>query len=244
MDWWMIFLLCLLPVAAFLYAAVGHGGASSYLMILTLMGFLPEYIRPSALLLNIFVSLISYLNFRKRESLQKDLFFSLIIFSIPAAYIGGTILLDTMIYRKLLGVILLFPALKFLSFFPESTKPVIERKVWMAPVLGILIGLLSGLVGIGGGVLLTPIILMLGWANVKQTAVMSSLFIFLNSIAGFVGAGSLDFNLPNQFWILIPLTIFGGLLGGYFGAKKFSHSALRYLLCAVLIFASVKLLIN
>lgn len=244
MDWWMIFLFCLLPVAAFLYASVGHGGASSYLMILTLMGFLPEDIRPSALLLNIFVSLISYLNFRKRESLQKDLFFSLIIFSIPAAYIGGTILLDTTIYRKLLGVILLFPALRFLSFFPESTKPVIERKVWMAPVLGILIGLLSGLVGIGGGVLLTPIILMLGWANVKQTAVISSLFIFLNSIAGFIGAGSLDFDLPSQFWILIPLTIFGGLLGGYFGARKFSNSALRYLLCIVLIFASVKLLIN
>ena len=176
--------------------------------------------------------------------MQKDLFFSLIIFSIPAAYIGGTILLDTGIYRKLLGVILLFPALRFLYFFPESKKPVIERKVWMAPVLGILIGLLSGLVGIGGGVLLTPIILMLGWANVKQTAVISSLFIFLNSIAGFVGAGSLDFDLPNQFWVLIPLTILGGLLGGYFGARKFSNSALRYLLCAVLIFASVKLLIN
>ncbi|MFD2037472.1 sulfite exporter TauE/SafE family protein [Belliella marina] len=244
MDLWTVFLFCLLPIAAFLYASVGHGGASSYLMILTLMGFLPEEIRPSALLLNIFVSLISFLNFRKQESLQKDLFWSLILFSIPAAYVGGTILLDTAIYRKILGIILLFPALKFLSVFPESTKVVVERKVWMGPLLGVVIGLLSGLVGIGGGVLLTPIILMLGWANVKQTAVLSSLFIFLNSIAGFVGSGSLDFDLPSQFWILIPITIIGGLLGGYFGAKRFSNAALRYLLCAVLIFASVKLLLN
>ncbi|MCH7398790.1 sulfite exporter TauE/SafE family protein [Belliella sp. DSM 107340] len=244
MDLWTLVLFCLLPIAAFLYASVGHGGASSYLMILTLMGFLPEDIRPSALLLNIFVSLISFLNFRKQESLQRDLFFSLIVFSIPAAYLGGTILLDTDIYRKILGVILLFPALRFLMVFPESKKVVVERKIWMAPLLGVLIGLLSGLVGIGGGVLLTPIVLVLGWANVKQTAVLSSLFIFLNSIAGFVGSGALNFDLPSEFWVLIPITIAGGLLGGYFGARKFSNSALRYLLCAVLIFASVKLLLN
>ena len=111
MENWDYFLYLLMPFAAFMYAAVGHGGASSYLMILALMGFAPQEIRPSALILNVFVSLISFLNYRKAALFPMRLFLTLVIFSVPAAYLGGRILLDATIYKQVLGVLLLFPVL-------------------------------------------------------------------------------------------------------------------------------------
>jgi uncharacterized membrane protein YfcA len=240
-DWLLYFLM---PIAAFFYASVGHGGASSYLMILALIGFAPEEIRPSALILNMFVSMISFLNYRKSVIFPIRLFLSLIIFSIPAAYLGGTILLETGIYKQILGVLLMFPVLRFAGVFPVSKTSKVEQKWWMAPVLGVAIGLLSGMIGIGGGIILSPIILMLGWAGVKETAALSALFIFLNSVAGFLGASVFHIELTTQLWIILPLTIAGGALGAYLGARKFSPQLLKYLLAFVLLFAAVKLIIG
>lgn len=244
METWDLFLYFLMPFAAFVYASVGHGGASSYLMILALMGFAPEEIRPSALILNMFVSMIAFLNYRKSGVFPTKLFLSLTIFSIPAAYLGGTILLDAGIYKQVLGVLLLFPVLKFAGVFPVSQTSKVEQKWWMAPLLGIGIGLLSGMIGIGGGIILTPIILMLGWAGVKETAALSALFIFLNSVAGFLGASVFHIELTTQLWIILPLTIAGGAFGAYLGARKFSPQLLKYLLAFVLLFAAVKLIIG
>lgn len=240
-DWLLYFLM---PVAAFFYASVGHGGASSYLMILALIGFAPEEIRPSALILNMFVSMISFLNYRNSGIFPLKLFLSLVIFSIPAAYLGGTILLDAGIYKRVLGILLFFPVLRFAGIFPISEKEKVEQKWWMAPILGIGIGLLSGMIGIGGGIILSPIILMLGWAGVKETAALSALFIFLNSVAGFLGASVFHVEFSQQLWILLPLTVAGGAVGAYLGAKKFSPKALKYLLALVLAFAAVKLIIG
>lgn len=244
MEGWTWALYILMPLAAFFYASVGHGGASSYLMLLALMGFAPEEIRPSALILNMFVSMISFLNYRKSGEFPLNLFISLAAFSIPAAYLGGTILLDAGIYKQVLGFLLLFPVLRFAGVFPISETEKIERKWWMAPILGLLIGLLSGMIGIGGGIILSPIILMLGWAGVKETAALSALFIFLNSVAGFIGASVFHIDFPMELWILLPLTVAGGALGAYLGAKKFSSQTLKYLLAFVLFFAAVKLIIG
>lgn len=237
-------LFFLMPFAAFLYASVGHGGASSYLMILALLGFAPEEIRPTALILNMMVSMASFLNYRKAGEFPTSLFWSLILFSIPAAYLGGTILLDASIYKKILGALLLFPALKFAGVFPIADHVKIERTWWMGPLLGILIGFLSGMIGIGGGIILTPILLMLGWAGVKETAALSALFIFLNSVAGFLGASIYELPLKEELWVLVPLTVAGGVLGAYLGAKKFSVKSLKYLLAFVLLFASIKLMLS
>ena len=237
-------LFFLMPFAAFLYASVGHGGASSYLMILALLGFAPEEIRPTALILNMMVSMVAYLNYRKAGVFPMQLFLSLILFSIPAAYLGGTILLNATVYKKVLGFLLIFPVLKFGGVFPISKDEQVERKWWMPPVLGILIGFVSGMIGIGGGIILTPIILMLGWAGVKETATLSALFIFLNSVAGFVGAATYEITVSQELWVLIPLTVLGGALGAYLGAKRFSVKVLKYMLAAVLLFASVKLILS
>lgn len=235
-------LYLLLPIVAFLYASVGHGGASSYLMVLALLNFAPEQIRPTALIMNMFVSLMAFLSFRKASTFPTQLFISLILFSIPAAYLGGSILVDTVLYKRILGILLFFPILRFMNVFPVSDRPAMERQWWMGPVLGLLIGFFSGLIGIGGGIILSPILLMLGWTNMKETAAVSALFIFFNSVSGFLGADGFQVEIDRQLWIVMPLTIAGGALGAYLGAKKFNPVMIKYLLTVVLFIAAVKLI--
>jgi uncharacterized protein len=237
-------LYLLLPLFAFLYASVGHGGASSYLMVLALLGFAPEQIRPTALVLNMFVSLLAYLNFRKVTAIPWNLFLALAICSIPAAYFGGTLLIDASLYKKILGVLLFFPILRFLNVFPVSKEQLIQQRWWMASILGLLIGFCSGLIGIGGGIILSPILLLLGWTDIKQTAAISALFIFINSVSGFIGASGFQMQVDPQLWVLMPLTIAGGALGAYYGAHKFNSKAIKQLLTAVLVIAAVKLILD
>lgn len=239
---WMI-LFMLLPLAAFFYASVGHGGASSYLMLLTLFQVDPLQIRPAALLMNMFVSGLAFLNYRKTCRFQHSLFWPLILFSVPAAFLGGSIVVDEHLYRKILGVLLLFPVARFLNLFPENKAYKVVRKFWMAPLLGALIGFLSGLIGIGGGILLSPVLLLTGWASMRETAAMSALFIFLNSASGFLGAGAFYPAISTEVWLLMPGTIVAGMLGAWYGAFRFNLKTLRYLLTSVLLFAAVKLLL-
>lgn len=236
-------LILLMPLAAFLYSSVGHGGASSYIVLLTLFGFAPVEVRPAALLLNIGVSGISFLTFRKTNQFPKSLFLSLILFSMPAAFLGGMFVLDIKSYQKLLGILLLLPIFRLFNIFKPSASAKIERKIWMAPVLGLLIGFVSGLVGIGGGILLSPVLILLGWADLKQTATISALFIFLNSITGLMGSGLAGFHWLSHFEIIAPLTLLGGIMGGYIGAHKYSAPAMRYALGIVLSVAAIKFLL-
>lgn len=237
-----ILLFFLMPLAAFLYAAVGHGGASSYLMFLALFNFAPEQIRPTALMLNMVVSLMAFLAYSRTVDFPRKLFISLIIFSIPAAYLGGTILIDTILYKRILGILLFFPILRFLNVFPVSTERVVRQTWWMAPVLGLSIGFFSGLIGIGGGIILSPILLMLGWTKMKETAALSALFIFFNSVAGYIGADAMNISIDAKLWYLMPLTIAGGALGAYLGARRFNIDVVKYILTTVLFFAAIKLI--
>ncbi len=237
-------LFFLMPIIAFLYASVGHGGASSYLVLLALYGFAPAEIRPAALLLNIGVSAISFISFRRAGNFPKELFVSLIIFSIPASFVGSMFLLDAKIYQKVLGVLLLFPVLRILNVLPVNESKIIERKFWMAPVLGLSIGFVSGLIGIGGGIILSPVLLILGWTDLKQTAAISALFIFLNSIAGIIGSGVAGFVLPTYFEWMLPATLLGGAAGGYIGANKFNVPSMKIALATVLAIASVKFILR
>jgi uncharacterized membrane protein YfcA len=241
METWH-FLYFLLPFSAFLYASVGHGGASSYLMLLSLFNFAPEQIRPAALLMNIVVSFLAFINFSQKNSFPKKLFLTLVIFSMPAAYLGGTITIDSILYKRILGVLLLFPVIRFLKVFPHSVVPVVKERVWIIALIGLSIGFFSGLIGIGGGIILGPILLMLGWANIRETATICALFIFLNSITGYWGASAWNVSIGVEIWSLIPLTILGGAAGAYFGAKRFNIQKIRYLLITVLLVASIKLI--
>jgi uncharacterized membrane protein YfcA len=239
---WILWLI--MPVIAFLYASVGHGGASSYLLLLNLLEYPPQEARTTALVLNIFVSLISFLSFRKAEDFPKPLFLALIATSIPASFLGGSLSVDPVIYRRILGGVLLIPALRLLGLFPVKEADPDRIRHGAAAAMGLAIGLISGLIGIGGGIILSPLLLLLGWTSLKQTAAISALFIFLNSIAGLMGSGMQAFDLPPGLISVLPVVLLGGFLGARLGAGHFNSKTLRYLLALVTMFGAIKLVIG
>ncbi len=232
----------LLFIVAFLYASVGHGGASGYLGLMTLFSFNPSVMQSSALVLNIFVSIISFYQYYKGGYFKWKLFLPFVITSIPTSFIGAYITLDALIYKKILGILLIFPILRLFGIMGKESDRTENLKWFWALIIGAIIGLLSGMIGIGGGIILSPIILLFHWGNMKQTAAVSSLFIFVNSISGLAGLFSKGIMIDNNVYIMLLVAITGGMAGAYFGRKQFSHKTLKALLAMVLVIASVKLL--
>jgi len=227
---------------AFLYASVGHGGASGYLALMALYGVAPEEMKPTALMLNLFVSLTSFIQYYRGGYFFKKLFIPIAAASIPMAFIGGMITVEENIYKRVLGVLLLFPVIRFFFFKNVEDKDLKPSNLTIAIVTGAVVGLLSGMIGIGGGILLSPILLLLQWTNQKQTAAISAAFIFVNSVAGLGGMLTQGISFTGDMIAYIVVAFIGGLLGAYFGAKKFNQNVLKYVLATVLLLASYKLL--
>jgi uncharacterized membrane protein YfcA len=232
----------ILFIVAFLYASVGHGGASGYLALMALYGIAPAEMKPTALLLNLFVSGVSFFQFYRGNYYKKDLFLPLALASIPMAFLGGMIEIEASVYKKCLGLLLLFPIIRFVFF--RNPKQLEMRPYRLIPALfiGGSIGLLSGMIGIGGGIILSPLILLLKWTDQKQTAAISAIFIFVNSLAGLAGqfTQGIQFNSHMLAYVLVAFT--GGCFGAYFGALKFNQRVLKQVLAGVLLVASYKLL--
>lgn len=235
--------LVVLPVVAFLYAGVGHGGASGYLALMSLFSIAPETMKPTALLLNLFVAGTAFYFYYKEGYFNQKLFLRFAMASIPMAYIGGTISVETRIYKIILGILLIFAILKMLNVFGKEPKILKEVKLWQGVLIGGLIGFFSGLIGIGGGIILSPVILLLHWGNMKEAAAVSALFIWVNSAAGFAGQLSNGITLNGQSYLMVLLAVVGGFLGSYYGSKKMTNKGLRYMLVVVLCAASVKLIL-
>tara|TARA_R110001583_G_scaffold4136_4_gene24507 strand:- start:2001 stop:2705 length:705 start_codon:yes stop_codon:yes gene_type:complete len=231
----------MLPIVAFLYASVGHGGASGYLALMALFSFAPETMKPTALLLNLFVAGISFYYYYKGGFFNKKLFLSFAVTSIPLAFVGGTIEIDASIYKKILAVLLVFAILKMLNVFGKESDSIKQVKLWHGLLVGGIIGFFSGLIGIGGGIILTPLILLLHWGNMKEAAAVSALFIWVNSAAGLVGQLSSGVQLETETFVLVAIALIGGIIGGYLGSKKLNNQKLRYMLAFVLVIACVKL---
>lgn len=234
----------ILPFVAFMYAAVGHGGASGYLALMALFGFAPESMKPTALLLNLFVSAISFFHYAKAGHFNKKLFLSFAIASIPFAFLGGMIEVDTFLYKKILAILLVFAILRMLTVFGKESDEIKEVKVGQGLIIGGSIGFVSSLIGIGGGIILSPVILLMKWGNLKETAAVSALFIWVNSAAGIGGQLTRGVKIDSQAIILVGIAVIGGFLGGYLGSKKFNNKMLRYLLAIVLLIACIKLFLT
>jgi uncharacterized membrane protein YfcA len=237
----IIFFILLFLIAS-VYSSVGHGGASGYLALLALYNFTPEFIRPTALVLNIFVSILAFIQFYRKGYFNLKLFLPLALASIPFAFLGGTIHIETSLYKILLGIFLLIAAVR-LAFFPDHIH-LTEKKsdLLTAVLIGGIIGFISGILGIGGGVILSPVILLLGWANQKQAAAISALFIFVNSLSGLAGqlsAGGLW--KTDMFWPVV-FALGGGLIGSYYGSHVFAQRTVKMVLSFVLVIASFKLI--
>jgi uncharacterized membrane protein YfcA len=227
---------------AFLYAAVGHGGASGYLALMAIYGIAPEEMKPTALVLNLFVSITSFTHYYRGDYFKYKIFIPMAAASVPLAFIGGMITVEENIYKRILGVLLLFPVLRFFFFKNVEDNELKSHKVFIAIFIGGIVGLLSGMIGIGGGIILSPILLLLHWTNQKQTAAISAAFIFVNSVAGLGGMLTQGISFTKDMVLYVIVAFIGGFLGAYLGAKRFNHNVLKYVLATVLLLASYKLI--
>ena len=273
-------------VVAFLYSAVGHGGASGYLALMSIWHLAPEHMKPVALILNLVVSGIAFVQFYRQGHFLWRLFLPIAALSIPMAYLGGFTPLKDDVYQLGLGVFLVISVVLLnvnlrggISLKNDDEQGVLKSEtlhssrgfVWVAAILGGGIGYVSGLLGIGGGILLSPVLLLLGWTQQKQTAAMGAAFIFVNSMSGLVGfiqqhplwdsaaekmSGVADQAITGGtvlgvYWLsvlmivgaLIVPVMMGGVVGSWYGSKKFSHRGMKGILSVVLLIAAIKLLL-
>ncbi len=262
-----ISLMILVPTIAFLYSSVGFGGATGYLAAMSLFGIQPDVMASTALVLNILVAGISFSSFFRAGYLRRELLIPFIVTSVPAAFIGGYFKITDQTYAILLYAVLTFVAIRLLFFsnhrdaadeihnrqhgaggqmrsYPGNQRNT-ERATrntpppfWLASIVGIFIGLLSGMVGIGGGIFLSPVIIFASWGTSRQASAVAAAFIVLNSISGLAGrliGGKFVFG-EFGLW-LIPFGLIGALAGSYLGAKKLSNLALRRALGVIMAFA-------
>ncbi len=234
---------------AILYASVGHGGASGYLALMGLWGVPPELMRPTALTLNIIVSGMGMMIFYKGGHLKLKWFAYLIIGSLPMAMLGSSWHVESTIYRKILGFILLIATAnislrvwmrhKHVGVIINLGKPAL----WKFVIIGAFIGLLSGLIGIGGGIILSPLLLLAGWTDARQTAALSAPFIFVNSVGGLsvqMYKGAMF--VPEMPWLVLAV-ILGGFIGAYGSSFKLPEMWVRTALGFVLLIAGLKLVL-
>jgi uncharacterized protein len=224
---------------------VGHGGASGYLAAMALFGVAPAVMKPTALVLNIIVAAIATLKFYRSGCFNRSLFWQFALGSIPCAFLGGSIVVPSQIYKPIVGIVLLYAAMR-LGFVKGSSLVQQPRSlpIWVAIGLGMIIGLLSGLTGVGGGIFLSPLLLLMGWATMKQAAGVSAAFILVNSIAGLLGYLTRFPSLPSSLWLWSIVVAAGGWIGAEYGSKRIGSQRLQYLLAIVLAIAGVKLILT
>lgn len=240
-----ILLTLAVGATAALYSSVGHGGASAYIALLTLAGKLRPEVAATILLMNIVVSSQAWFRFRQSGHFDAPLAGTLLLFSAPAAFVGGMIATSSRFFMLLVGIALLLAALRLILPDPRSRK--IQRPagaaLWLlSAVIGVSLGMLAGLTGVGGGIYLGPILILLGWQDAKGTAGISAAFIAVNSVTGLIGRFARGSFID---WSLLPLifaVLVGGFIGARWGAKHATPITIRRLLGIVLAIAGVKLL--
>jgi uncharacterized membrane protein YfcA len=237
----IIVLTVAILVVAFLYSSVGHAGASGYIAVMTLFGLAPGMIKPAALVLNILVACLGTWQFWRAGHFSWRLFWPFAVLAMPMAFIGGYINLPAHTFKVLVGIVLVLSAALFL-FRPSNDTVDREPKLIEAIPVGGALGLLAGLTGTGGGIFLTPLLLLMRWARTKTVAATSALFILLNSVAGLLGNLSSTAKLPSFAFILVGAAVTGGAAGSYFGSWRFNHVVIKRLLAVVLLIAGLKLI--
>ena len=242
-----VILATLFCVVAAFYTTVGHAGASGYLAMMALVGLAPEVMRPTALVLNIIVAAFTVYRFRRARHFSWPGLWPFLLGSVPFAAVGGIQSLSRGTYYMAMGSVLLIAA-AYLIWRAFGARPVVEegivrvRKV-PAVLMGCAIGFVSGLIGVGGGIFLSPILLILGWAGPKTTAGISAPFILVNSaVALFAGSLTVQ-SLPAELPLLAAAALAGAFLGTWLGLERFKQKGLLTTLATVMSLAGAKLLL-
>jgi uncharacterized membrane protein YfcA len=230
-------------VIAFLYSSVGHAGASGYIAVLSLFSLAPATIKPTALTLNVLVATIATWQFWRAGHFSWRLFWPFAVLSVPFAFLGGSLNLPTPAFKTLVGAVLLLSAARFL-FRPSEDSVAQEPSRGVAVSLGAGLGLLSGLTGTGGGIFLTPLLLIMRWARARPAAAVSALFILVNSISGLLGHLNSTGNVPSFALVLAVAAVIGGTAGSSIGSQRLEHMAIKRLLAVVLLIAGTKLILT
>ncbi len=249
MTFYLIALM--LFIVAFLYASVGHGGASGYIAVFSLFNIAVKDYKPLVLVLNIAIAGIAFIQFYRAGYFKWKLVYPFLLASIPMAFLGSHLAVHNKMYNVLLGVALIIPAIRFLGFDvkakqisnDKNSTPIYTNQLPLMLLLGGSIGFISGLLNIGGGIFLSPVIILLSWATMKEAAATSALFIVFNSIAGLLGNSTNQYAFNEKTFVFLFAAIVGGFLGSFLGSKKLSPQIIQKLLAVVLIIASVKLIL-
>ncbi|MEW6157448.1 MAG: sulfite exporter TauE/SafE family protein [Verrucomicrobiota bacterium] len=228
--------------AALLYSSVGHAGASGYLAAMALFGLAPNVMKPTALTLNILVAAIASVKFVRAGCFSWNLFWPFAVTSIPFAFFGGWLALPAKTYKVIVGLVLLYAAVQLFRKTHRPSGALKPLPIPIALLAGSGIGFLSGLTGVGGGIFLSPLLLLMGWAETRQTSGVAVVFILMNSIAGQLGHLSSVAHLPFEigFWGIAAVA--GGWIGAELGSRRLEIPRIRQLLSVVLVIAGVKMI--
>jgi uncharacterized protein len=235
-------LLICVTVVAILYSCVGHGGASGYISALALFSVAPAAFKPTALLLNILVAGIGTYSFARAGHFSWRLFWPFALTSIPCSFLGGYLTLPPHVYKPLVGIVLVASACRIVFYKEHEARTVMAPPTLPALLIGAALGLLSGLTGVGGGIFLSPLLLLLKWGKVREVSAVAALFILVNSIAGLAGHLSSVQQIPPFAPLLAVAALIGGTIGSCVGSSYLPVASVVKTLSVVLFMAGVKLL--
>lgn len=229
-------------VVAMLYSSVGHAGASGYLAIMALLSFAPESIKPTSLILNIVVALIASIKFIRAGYFDKRIFLAFIFTSLPLAFLGGYLVIPSNYFKLAAGIFLVVSAAFLLmrEYIRPGSNEIKKMPAVAGISIGAIIGFFSGLIGVGGGIFLSPIIIMNRWTTVKNASGIAALFILLNSISGLAGNLTAVNKVDSNIIYWIAAVVLGGLAGSWLGTKKYNNKVIITFLFIVLITAGLK----
>ena len=228
-------------VVAMLYASVGHGGASGYLAVMALFSLHPEALKPTALMLNIVVAGVGTYLYCSAGQFSWRVFWPFVITSIPMSFFGGTFSLPPEMYRPALGMVLLFAAWRLFARRKHAESVPKSPPIAVAMGVGGVLGFASGLIGVGGGIFLSPLMILLGWARVREVSGSAALFILVNSVSGLLGHISSLHHVPDYAPLLAVVALIGGSIGALCGSRHLPVSAILKAMSLMLLLAGGKL---
>lgn len=234
-------LLLLILLMAVLYSSVGHGGASGYLAAMALFGLAPEAMRPAVLTMNIVVASLVLFRLVRAHHFNWKLFFPLAIAATPMAYLGGALVIGDSTYKYIVGIALLAAAARLLVKI-EHDGPTVTPSLLASIPIGAGLGFISGLTGVGGGIFLSPLLLLLRWTNMRTNAAIAAAFILVNSVAGLTGYISMGHKWPGGLFYLVAAAVIGAAIGSELAVRRLTPMMLRKVLGLVLIIAGVKMI--